>query len=425
MSFYENTLELIEKAAKLMKLESNIKAVLTSPNRILEISIPVKMDDGNVKIFRGFRVQHSDIAGPYKGGIRYHEEVNMEEVKALATLMSFKCAVVGIPLGGGKGGIIVNPKKLSETELEKLTRGYTQRIAPFIGPEIDVPAPDVNTNEKIMAWIADEYSKVRQKNTIGVVTGKPLTFGGSMGRDKATAQGGFFILDALAQEHGLEPGKTRVVIQGFGNAGANAANILDKHGYNVIAVSDSKGGILCEKGVHPIKAQECKLQKGSLHACTIPDSKYEYHVSKDATCTKISNEELLELDCDVLILSALENQITKKNASKIKAKYILELANGPVDDAADTILEKAGVIIIPDILANAGGVTVSYFELVQNQMNYYWPKEEVEERLKAIMQQAWKHVRKRQEEHGCSMRMAAFIQAISRLSELMKVRGTI
>lgn len=423
MSFFQNTLALIEKAASLMKLDADAKAILSNPNRIIEVSIPVKMDDGKIEIFRGFRVQHCNLPGPYKGGIRYHPNVDMEEVKALATLMTFKCSTVGIPLGGGKGGIIVDPSKLSRGELERLTRKYTECIAPFIGPESDVPAPDVNTDSQIMAWIADEYSRVTGKNTPGVVTGKPLTYGGSLGRDKATAKGGYYVLEEFMKETGRKPQDTTVVIQGFGNAGANAARILDEAGFKIIAVSDSKGGIFCKDGIHALKAIECKEAVGSIHECTVAQGKVDYHVSKGASCERIDNEKLLELDCDLLVLSALENQVTEANAGNIKAMVILELANGPVTPAADEILFKKDITVIPDILANAGGVTVSYFELVQNQMNYYWPSEEVQERLKTIMVGSWKRVRETQEKYDCTLRMAAFITALTKLAELVKLRG--
>lgn len=407
-----------------MKLEKDTKAILSNPNRIIEISIPVKMDDGKIKVFRGFRVQHNNMAGPYKGGIRYHPDVNMEEVKALATLMTFKCSVVGIPLGGGKGGIIIDPEQVSSGELERITRKYTELIAPFIGPETDVPAPDVNTDPQIMAWIADEYSRVIGKNTLGVVTGKPLAVGGSLGREKATARGGFYVLEEVMAEKKIKPAKTTVVIQGFGNAGANMARILDEAGFKIIAVSDSKGGIHCKDGIHAVKAIECKLKKGSIQECASTE-KVSFHVSKGAKCSKITNEQLLTLTCDIFVLSALENQVTEKNAKQIKAKMILELANGPINPVADDILEKRGIPVIPDILANAGGVTVSYFELVQNQMNYYWPKHEIQERLKVIMVNAWKQVREMQNKYKCTLRMAAFITALSRLQEIMKFRGVV
>lgn len=425
MSFFENTLRLIDTAAKKMKLNKDVQLILSSPNRIIEVSIPIRMDDGKMRVFQGFRVQHSDLAGPYKGGIRYHPQVNMEEVKALATLMTFKCSVVNLPLGGAKGGIIVDPKKLSIRELERLTREYTQRISPFIGPDIDIPAPDVNTDGQIMAWIADEYSKGRAKNAIGVVTGKPIVLGGSLGRDKATAQGGFHVLNESLKEMKKEAKKTTLVIQGFGNAGANAARILDESGYTIIAASDSGGGIYCKGGIHAMKAIKCKIERGSIHECTVASGKIDYHVSKGASCKRISNEELLQLECDVLVLSALENQITKQNAQKVKAKIVLELANGPVNPDADEILKKKGIQVIPDILANAGGVTVSYFEAVQNLMNYYWPPHEIEERLKAIMTYGWKRVRKMQDTFKCTLREAAFIAALTRLEELMKIRGKV
>lgn len=423
MSFFQNTLDLIEKASKLMKLDPDVKEILSNPNRIIEVSIPIRMDNGRIKVFRGLRVQHSNIAGPFKGGIRYHPHVDIQEVKALATLMTFKCSVVGIPLGGSKGGIIVDPRSLSKGELERLTRKYTELIAPFIGPETDVPAPDVNTDAQIMAWIADEYSKITGKNSLGVVTGKPLQVGGSKGREKATARGGFYVLQEIMAEKKLDPAKTTVVIQGFGNAGANAARILDEAGFKIIAASDSKGGLYCKDGIRAVKAIMCKMEKGSIHECSVAKGNVDYHVSKGAKCEKITNDELLQLPCDILVLSALENQVTEKNAAKIKAKMILELANGPVSPAADEILEKRKITIVPDILANAGGVTVSYFELVQNQMNYYWPKDEIQERLKVIMVNAWKAVSEMQEKYNCSLRMAAFVTALSRLQETIKLRG--
>lgn len=424
-SFFQNTLNLIQKAVKIMDLSESVQEILSNPDKIIEVSIPVRMDSGKMKVFRGFRVQHCNLPGPYKGGIRYHPDVDMEEVKALATLMTFKCSVVGLPLGGGKGGIIVDPKKLSPAELERLTRKYAERITPFIGPLKDVPAPDVNTDGQIMGWIADEYSKLVGQNTIGVVTGKPLPFGGSLGRDKATARGGFYVLEEVMKAMKLSPAKTNVIIQGFGNAGANAARILDEAGFRIVAASDSKGGIHCKDGIHAIKAIQCKMERGSIHECTVAGDKVDYHVSKGAACVRISNEELLEMECDLLVLSALENQITEKNAGRIKAKMILELANGPINPEADAILEKKGIMVIPDILANAGGVTVSYFELVQNQMNYYWSSDEVQERLKHIMVEAYKKVSEMKEKYHCSFRMAAFITAFSRLAGLMKIRSIV
>lgn len=416
MNFFQNTLNLIEKSAKIMNLDPEVREVLSTPNRIVEVSVPIKMDNGKTKVFRGFRVQHCDLPGPYKGGIRFHPQVDLEEVKALATLMTLKCAVVGLPLGGGKGGIILDPKTLSKGELERLTRKYTERIAPLIGPDKDVPAPDVNTDSQIMAWLADEYSKLQGRNTLGVVTGKPLAVGGSLGRDTATAQGGTYVLQEIIAQKKIKPADTKVVVQGFGNAGANAAAILSEMGFKIIAISDSKGGIYCETGIDIEKAMQCKMSKGSLQECS--------H-TLDAKCNKVSNEELLELPCDLLILSAMENQVTEKNANNVKAKMILELANGPINKGGDDILDKRGITVVPDILANAGGVTVSYFEQVQNQMNYYWTREEVQARLKIIMVDAWKRVKEANEKYKCSLRMAAFITALHRLEEMAKLRGVV
>ncbi len=420
MSFFENTLSLINKASEIMKLSKGAKAVLSNPDRIVQVSVPVKMDDGELRIFTGFRVQHCNLPGPYKGGIRYHQDVNMDEVKALATLMTFKCSVVGIPLGGGKGGIIVNPKELSKRELEMMTRGYAEAIAQFVGPTIDVPAPDVNTDGQIMAWFADEYSKVKGgENLPGVVTGKPLAYGGSLGRDKATAQGGFYVLDEVMRQKGWNPKTTRVVIQGFGNAGSHCAEILDKAGYKVIAVSDSKGGIHCEDGIHVTNALSCKFEKGSIQECQ------DVSMQTGKQCERVTNEQLLQLDCDILVLSALENQVTSQNAGSVKAKVILELANGPTTIEADEVLLKNNVVVIPDILANAGGVTVSYFELVQNQANFYWSAAEVETRLKEIMVKAWNRVDEMHTKYNTTYRMGAFISSFDRLEQIMKVRGIV
>ncbi|MBN1494979.1 Glu/Leu/Phe/Val dehydrogenase [Candidatus Peregrinibacteria bacterium] len=413
MSFFENAIKQINEAAEIMKLDKDIVTILSHPKRILTVTMPVRMDNGEVKVFEGFRVQHNDIPGPYKGGIRYHQQVDMDEVKALATLMTMKCAVVGIPLGGGKGGIIVNPKELSKRELEQLTRKYVERIEAFIGPEIDVPAPDVNTTPEIMAWIADEYSKLKRKNQLGVVTGKPLEVGGSQGRGDATSQGGCYVLEEFAKERNVDPSKTSIIIQGFGNAGAHMARILSGQGYKIVGVSDSQGGLYCEAGLDVAKISACKAEQGSVTKC-------------DSICTNgkvVDNEGLLASQCDILILAAFENQVREDNANNIKAKYILELANGPITPEADKILAGKGVEIIPDILANAGGVTVSYFELVQNQMNYYWTAEEVQQKLHPIMVDAWKRLSEYQKKYSCTLRQAAFVSAMTRLEKMIKARG--
>lgn len=415
-SLFENTLKQIRKAAKLMNLNEEMEQILSCPQRKIEVNIPVKMDDGKMRIFKGFRMQHNNYAGPYKGGIRYHEQVDEQEVLALSAWMTIKCSVVGIPLGGGKGGVVVNPKLLSEGELERLTRGYIRMIAPVIGPVTDVPAPDVNTNAKIMSWIADEYSKIVGKDAKGVVTGKPIENGGSLGRDSATAQGGVYVLHEFAKEKGLKPEDTRVIVQGYGNAGFHAARILAGEGYKVIGASDSQGGIVCTHGFSPAELMQCKTEKGTVANCYIDVSKLE-----GMTCKKVSNEELLEEECDILILAALENQLHKDNADKVKAKYILELANGPTTPEADEILSKKGIIIIPDILANSGGVTVSWFEMLQNAENKYWSEEEVQKKLVPIMVDAWKKVSENSKKYNCTLREAAFITSIQRLEEKAKI----
>jgi glutamate dehydrogenase/leucine dehydrogenase len=403
-SLFENTLKQIRKAAGLMNLNEEMEQILSCPQRKVEVNLPVRMDDGTMKIFKGFRMQHNNYCGPYKGGIRYHEQVDEQEVLALSAWMTIKCSVVGIPLGGGKGGVIVNPKTLSDGELERLTRAYIRAIAPIIGPVTDVPAPDVNTNGKIMTWIADEYSKIVGKDAKGVVTGKPLDFGGSKGRDSATAQGGVYVLREFAKEKGLVPANTRVIVQGYGNAGSYVAKILHKDGYKIIGASDSQGGIVSSEPFDPEALYQCKMEKGTVIHCGLgPNSRL------------VTNEQLLEEDCDILILAALENQLHRGNAEKIKAKYVLELANGPTTPEADDILAKRGVVVIPDILANSGGVTVSWFEMLQNAENKYWSEEEVQAKLLPIMVDGWKNVSENAKKHNCTLREAAFITAIKRI----------
>ena len=412
MSLFENTLKQIRKASELMKLHGNVEEILRHPERVIEVSIPVLMDNGKLRVFQGFRVQHNSIRGPYKGGVRYHPKVDMDEVKALSTWMTMKCAVVDIPLGGAKGGIVVDPKELSPRELEQLTREYTIAISPFIGPEMDIPAPDVYTNPQIMAWMMDEYSKVTGRNVHGVVTGKAVEIGGSLGRDSATSQGGVYVLEEYLASIGKEAAGLTVVVQGFGNAGSHMARLLHDLGMKVIALSDSKSGLYCPDGLLPEKAIACKAEKGKVGECAPEGQK----------CDVITNEQLLELPCDILILSALENQLTGENAAKVQAKIILELANGPITPEADEVLKTKGVDILPDILSNAGGVTVSYFELVQNQMNYYWSLEEVLGKLKPIMQKAWRTVKGNAEKYSCTYREAAFITALKRLEAAIKMR---
>lgn len=424
MSLFKNTLAQIEKAAGILGLDKDVLAVLEKPQRIVEVNFPVMMDDGTQQMFKGFRVQHNNARGPYKGGFRYSPEVDMDEVKALATWMTFKTACAGIPLGGGKGGVIVDSKKLSEGEKERITRGYTRAVAPVIGPYKDVPAPDMYTNSQIMDWLADEYRKYledRGESTekyLGVVTGKSLENGGSEGRGTATAQGGAFIIEQIAQERDLDPGETRVVVQGFGNAGSHASHILHSMGYKIIAVSDSSGGLYCPGGLHPDTAITCKAEKGKVGECGVAGDMY--HASAGDACKKISNEELLALECDILVLSAKENVITKDNAKDVKAGLIVELANGPVTPEADEILEGRGIDIIPDILANSGGVTVSGFEWEQNLKGESWSEEEVFVKLQDIIVPAYLRVSELKDKYHTSYRTAAFISAMMRLEEAIK-----
>lgn len=401
----------LDKAAGLMQLDKNIHEVLKQPKRVLTVSIPVKMDNGTVRVFTGFRSQYNDALGPFKGGIRYHQNVTLDEVKALSFWMTMKCAVAGLPLGGGKGGIIFNPKELSEGELERLSRGYIRQIYKYVGPTQDVPAPDVYTNGQIMSWILDEYEKLIGEHAPGFITGKPLSLGGSLGRDKATAQGGVFVMQEVAKKVGLVPENTRVAIQGFGNAGAHMAELLDKQEYKIMAVSDSKGAIKSNDKLDIVKLNEYKTKTGSV-------------VGFEGTET-ITNEQLLELEVDILVPAALENVITAENAARVKAKIVEELANGPTTTEADKILFEKGILLVPDILSNSGGVTVSYFEQVQNASNYYWSAEEVAVKLEKAMKDAFARIWERKEKYNTDMRTAAFVSALERVAGGMKVRGIV
>ena len=400
----------MKKAAKIMKLDQETLGLLSHPKRTLMATLPVRMDDGRMEYFEAFRVQHSDIRGPFKGGFRYLPDVNSDEIRALATEMTFKCSVVGIPYGGGKGGVKCNAKEMSEGELERVTRKYVQAMHKSIGPEVDIPAPDMYTTPQIMSWFMDEYSTLSGKYSPGVVTGKPIEVGGSLGRGTATAQGGAYVLAEYMKRNNLDPDKTKVVIQGFGNAGRYAAEILHGMKYIITGVSDSKGGLYNEKGLDPFCVIKSKKDKGSVTECS--------------SGKKITNEELLEKPCDVLVLAAMENQVTDKNMKKIKTSIILELANGPTTAEADEHLSKKGVVIIPDILANAGGVTVSYFEWLQNHLQYYWTVEEVNTKLKRVMMESLDRVLDLQEKYKSTMRMAAYISAFDRLDKALKLRGS-
>lgn len=408
---FSNAMAQLNAAAKTMDLDPQILKALQKPQRILEVSIPVRMDDGSTKVFSGYRVQYNDARGPFKGGIRYHWETNLHEVKALSFWMAMKCAVVGIPYGGGKGGITVNPKELSTGELERLSRGWVQAMFHNIGPWKDVPAPDVYTTPQIMSWMVDEYSKLAGQWTPATFTGKPVEIGGSEGRMFSTSQGGYYVFEAYAAIKKLVPSKTTIAIQGFGNVGAFAAEIFHKAGYKIVAVSDSKGGVVNMKGLDVPAIWKHKEQTGSVAG--FPNTK------------PIDNKKILELGVDVLIPSALENVITEKNAAKIKAKVVLELANGPTTPEADVKLFKKGIPVIPDILANAGGVTGSYFEWVQNLNGDRWSEKDVLAKLKPIMVDSFKSVFTMAEKHQVNLRTGAYMVAIDRIAKAMKLRGRV
>jgi len=405
---YQAALRQLDIAAEKLSLDPAIHELLRHPMRIFVVNIPVLMDNGNTRVFTGIRVQYNDALGPTKGGIRYHPDVTVDEVTALATWMTWKTAVVGLPLGGGKGGVRCNPKEMSVEELERLTRSYTRAMSKFIGPYTDIPAPDVYTDSRTMAWIMDEYSQVVGYNAFGVVTGKPINVGGSLGRTEATSLGLMYTVMKAAEHLGIELKNTKVAVQGYGNVGYHSARLLHELGCKIIAVSDSKGGIYSSDGLEPEKILEHKEETGSV---------VDYPGSKT-----ISNEQLLTLQCDILVPAALENQITKANASSIKAKIVAEGANGPVTPDADETLFKNSVFVIPDILANAGGVTVSYFEQVQNQMNYYWTEKEVREKLKTIMDKAFDSVVAISEKHNINMRTASYMLAVKRVADAMMAR---
>ncbi len=399
---FENALSQLKRATEIKSFNQEFLDRLHQPNREIRISIPVIMDDGSLKIFEGYRVQYNNARGPYKGGIRFHQNTDIEEVKALAFWMTLKCAVTNIPMGGGKGGITVNPKELSKGELEKLSRGWIKLMAPVIGPKVDIPAPDVNTTPEIMAWMADEYYKITGDESNAVVTGKPIEVGGSEGRGPATGLGGFYVFDVIRKKLEL-PTSCKIAIQGFGNVGSNAAQILSDDGHKIIALSDSKGAIFKEDGIDINLLKDYK--KANRQISGFPGSK------------NISNEELLVLECDVLMPAALENQITEKNARDIKAKLIVELANGPTTPEADDILFERDITVAPDILANAGGVTVSTFEWEQNLKNEHWAETEVFEKLKKIMDEETELIYNRSKNLKTDIRRAAFIVALERIEE--------
>ena len=408
---YDNFLAVLDKAAGELKLNESDYISLRYPERELKVACPVRMDDGSVKVFEGYRVQHSTVRGPAKGGIRYHEEVDDSEVKALAAWMSIKCAVADIPYGGAKGGVKVDPRELSENELERLTRKFTSLIYPVVGPEKDIPAPDVNTTPQIMGWIMDEYSRLNGCATPGVVTGKPIEIGGSLGRTEATGRGVMFSARLLMKKLGRSLKGVKVAVQGMGNVGSIAAILLHREGAVIVGVSDVSGGLYDSNGLDMERIFEHVSKRKLLSELD------------EGSAKRITNDELLKCDCELLVPAALQNQITVENAAEIKAKYIVEGANGPVTAEADEILEKNGVTIVPDILANGGGVIVSYFEWVQNLQSFYWDEDYVNDLLSNKMTKAFNEVWNIAKEHDTTMRLGAYMLAIKRIVSVKQIRN--
>jgi glutamate dehydrogenase (NAD(P)+) len=407
---FDTARQQIDIVADLLHLNGGIREILKHPKRELTVNFPVRMDDGSYRVYTGYRVQYNMARGPTKGGIRYHPQVTLDEVRALAAWMTWKCAVVNLPYGGGKGGVICDPKHMSIGELERLTRRYASEISSFIGPEMDIPAPDVYTDSQTMAWIMDTYSMQRGYSVPGVVTGKPISLGGSEGRGEATGRGCAYVIREAAAHAGVKVKGGSVAVQGFGNAGSVVAKILnDEQGAKIVAVSDSKGGIYNSAGLNPHKVEEFKHKNGSVVG--FPGAK------------EVSNEEILETKADILIPAALENQITKKNAHKIQARLVAEAANGPTVPEADTILYEKKVTVLPDILANAGGVTVSYFEWAQDIQGFFWPLAQVNQRLESVMVDSYAHVKKAADEHHVHNRTAAYAVAMQRVVDATKIRG--
>ncbi|GER85578.1 MAG: Glu/Leu/Phe/Val dehydrogenase [Thermogemmatispora sp.] len=406
---YEVAVAQFDEAAEMLGLSQAMRAILRKPKRELIVNFPVRMDNGDVQMFTGYRVQHNINRGPAKGGIRFSPDVSLDEVRALAMWMTWKCAVVGIPFGGAKGGVVCDPHKLSRNELERLTRRYATEISILIGPNSDIPAPDMNTNPQIMAWIMDTYSMHRGYSVPEVVTGKPLSIGGSEGRLEATARGVQVVTREALLSRGMQPEGARVVIQGFGNVGGNSARLLQSLGCKIVGLSDISGGVYNPNGIDVMRALRYSQEHGGLRG--LPDSE------------QVTNQELLELPCDVLIPAALENQLTAQNASRVKARLIIEAANGPTTPEADRIFQDRGITVVPDILANAGGVTVSYFEWVQDLQRFFWSEDEINQRLERIMVRSFQAVQDRAERQRTSLRMGAYLLAVARVAEATEARG--
>ncbi len=416
---FTDAISRLDRAFQYAQIDEEALEKLKHPKAILQVSVPVRMDDRALRIFEGYRVRHNDTRGPTKGGIRYHPDLNLDEVKALAFWMTCKCAVVGIPYGGAKGGIAVNPKELSRLELERLSRSFIRQIADFIGPDTDIPAPDVYTNSMVMGWMMDEYNTIHRKHVPDVITGKPIPLGGSLGRDDATGRGGYYCIKELEKKRGWKPSEITVAIQGFGNVAQGVARLLHADGYKVVAVSDSKGGIYKPEGFDVPSLIQFKNELRQLKAVYCDGS-----VCEMVDADTITNAELLELDVDLLIPAALANQFTADNVHRIKAPVIVELANGPTTSEADAVFVDKAVLVVPDILANAGGVTVSYFEWTQNRQGLYWTLEEVHHRLEAIMTREFNATWDLMELHQTDLRTAAYVQALNRIGSAIEAKGT-
>jgi len=418
-SIFEDALNRVRQYGESAEVSGDVIESLMHPHSMLRATLPVRMDDGATRYFKGYRCRYNKTLGPTKGGIRFHPDVSLEEVQALALWMTIKCAVVGLPYGGGKGGVIVDPKELSPMELERLSRAYVRAMADFIGPHVDIPAPDVYTNARIMGWMMDEYEAIKRIKAPGVITGKPVRLGGSLGRDDATGRGAYLCVVELSKKRKLDPSKTTVAVQGFGNGGYHVARLLQDAGYKIVAISDSKGAIYSSVGFDVASIHEEKQRTRRVRAVYCHQSICEL-IEHDA----ISNDELLELDVDILIPAALEGVITERNAANIKARFIIEVANGPILSEADPILQEKGIEVVPDVLANAGGVTVSYFEWVQNLQGFSWTLDEVHTRLTAIMTNAFNDIWDLAEERGLTLRSAAYAGAIRRIGEALEAHGT-
>jgi glutamate dehydrogenase (NADP+) len=419
-SLFEAASQRINEVIKYIDVSDDTVETLRFPRAVIAVSIPIRMDNYNLKIFKGYRVKYNDLRGPTKGGIRYHPNVSIDEVKSLAFWMTFKCAALNLPYGGAKGGITVDPKNLSRFELERLSRGYIDAIADFIGPDIDIPAPDVYTNQMIMGWMMDQYSTIKRKIIPAVITGKPLSMGGCFGRDTATAMGAFITIETLIPRLLRKSDPITAAVQGFGNAGAELAELLYNAGYKVVAVSDSRGGIYSKQGLNIPQVRRSKESTRTLKAVYCEGSVCNIMTDHE----DITNDELLTLDVDILAPSALEDQITAANADKIRAKTIFEVANGPITPEADNILNEKGIIVVPDILVNAGGVTVSYFEWIQNRTGFYWSLNEINQRLREKMVEETNRIWEIAQEKSIPLRTAAYVHAFKRITEAVNSKGT-